>query len=1486
MAKRYFNWKLAIVLVVAALVFAAAAVVLHRWQKNARAGQSLPQAQKAYEERRWDQAAELFGRYLGVDGQNREVLLKYAEAQINRRPITQGSVQQADGAYRRMLRLNADDIETARRLTELYLRRDVFAPTEAELIARRYLERQEDPALRRMLAQSLYYQSKFGPAAEELKKAIAADPTDVLAYELLAAAAEAAPGTAGEPQAWIDEAVSKNPDLAMAYAVRATYHARHNNKEQAAADLNHAMTCDLSDSSARLRVISGLIGQDLLDKAREQLQALQASHPTELGLWGAWADVAFKARSKEEMRRVAAEGMKALGLEAWDFMPVAAHLLIVSSDVTTNSSGGYELTDQAVIDDYLSRLRNREIEPPTVAYLEGLKAEKLGRLWDAVTHWQRAVSSSKNWTQAAEMAHRAMVGAFSRLGDNQSAVAQLQILLSRYPRDVVSRMRLAQLYAMMRDWPRVQETTSQIREIARDDPGMVSDAMLLALRAQAYILAASGAPQTREEAWVDLEARAAELDKARNGDLDVRLLRIQIAMMHGKLSEADSLLAGLEAGNSSDARLPLLRAELCVVQGKDAEARTAFENAISQSPQSLDAVRGFALFLDRQNRRQECESVLRDALTRIPESLARRDLSLLLAEFYLRWQQNEKYCQQLTELAAQYPSDIQPRRLLLSCESVKQDPKRSQQLIDEIKKLEGEKGSAWRFEQASLLVRSQDRDWQEALKEATAGNPIRLRALPAYAQITKLLQENLLANPEDQASRLLLAGVCETAGEQQLALTMYREAHDRAPGNVAVLVRLISALHKVGEYSAAQEYLDKAEKQHLLNPALQRLRVDNDLRHDDPNSAARTLQELIQQDPNDVMLQLSYARALMLDNELAQAEAVLTDLKAKHPEMIQVSRAQIRLCMQQGKPDKAIDICNDLVDKLNTAAVFMLRAEVYLALKENEKAIEDLGRAIAVEPQNPDSLVARARVYSSLNRLAEAISDVRRAQRLVESRPVAQKLAVQKLTVRLLIASRKESLWREAEALLDQALTDPQGKADPEFTLLKAELLKERATGPAVEEARVLLQQITSSHPKYVDAWTLAAQLELQQEELGRAVDITTRGLAHNDKNKDLLLLKAIAEKRLTPGLAAETTLPGLAREYPDDVGIVIEWADAYARDQHPEKAVKLLEQKLPSYSGAARRRCEIALAAALYSNGQEEKAKGMFDTLITADPNDPVPVMTLAGLLRKQRRWTEVNDLVNRWRTANPKDAETATNVARILAGSGDKQALQMAEDQLRMILDASPDAVPTLVLLSMLVQDAGRNDEASRLNRRILAVDPNNVVAINNLAWILCDQPSPSPEALKEAVELSNRGLGLMPDYMDLLDTRGVAHYRSGNLDMAVRDFTKCIELFPAGAPQSAATRFHLARALADMNRKTEALEHLRQAMALNRKNVQVARDHADAGRKTHAMKVLRDALKLEEDMAQLKTRFDPEGFVGIAGSDDWTQARLLLDQLQKGR
>lgn len=1478
MAARYFNWKLAIVLFVAAVVFVIAVFGLHRWQKTTKAEQALPRGQKAFDARQWDEAADQLGRYLAVNNQDVSVLVKYAEAQLNRRPVTPGNVQMAIAAYRNALRFKPDDMETAKRLTEVYLDPGMRAYGEAESTAERHLERRDDPDLRRLYAQALWYQRKFDQAVAEAKTVIEKYPGEIPAYEFMAMTAEVRPEAADRTsEAWFDEAVTKNQESALAYAARANYRLRRGDKDRAMADLTRALACDLSDKTVRLRVIRELINAKAWEPARTQLQALRETDPTEVRLWQTWAELAVESASPDEMSMVAEEGMKSLGGQSWDFMAVAAHLLILSGHLEK-------------ADGYLSQMKDKDIRPEQVAYLEGVLAEKQGRVRDAIGHWQRAITLG---TPIPEEVYTRIALGLSRLGDVQSAISQLQILLSNRPASqnqtstgaaaqpeyVRARLLLAQLYARVGGWSRVLEQTSQIREASRNSPALLLEAALLDLQARTYLLAAAtGTPESERKGWSDIETRVADLDKATEGAMAVKLLGIQVAMIQEKFSEASAVLSELEAKYPSDLRLMLRRAELCTAQGRDDQAKAAFQKAIAAFPQAVEPVRGLALFLDGKNARPECESTIKDTLTRIQDPQARRELDLLLAELYYRWQDKEKQYQWLTDMVTRYPDDIQPRRMLLLCEPVMRDSGRSQKLVDEIKALEGERGSLWRYEQARLWIRSEE--FRKAAE--SSGSPTPLRNTSIYAQIVKLLQENLLTNPEDQASRLLLAKVYETAGEQQLALTTYREAFDRTPNDTQVAVWLITALNKANEFDKAQEILDKLAKQDLVAPDLQRLQVDSDFRRGDLTSASNTLQRLVEQDPNDTTLRLSYARVLVLRKEFAKAEAILNDLRAKQPDSIPVVRAQIRLYVQQGNTDKALQICNELVDKLHNAAAYLLRVEMYVDLQRTDKALEDLEQAIALEPQSVGPWEARARIYTAMGRTAEAIADTRRALALAP-----RETRIQKLAITLFMASGKQTLLKEAEDVLDKAMAEQAGsseKKDPELVVLKSQLLMMRGTGPAVEEARRLLRQVTTDYPKYARGWQTLVQLEIQQEEPGRAMDYATRGLAHNEEDKQLLLLKAVAEKRLSPSVAALTTLPSLAARYPDDVGILIEWADAYARADRANKAVELLSGKLDKFGGTARRRCEIALAAALYADQQREKAKTLFETLIAAEPNDPTPVMTLGQLLRKERRWTEVNQLVNLWRTTNPKDAETATNMARILAGSGDREALQMAEDQLRMILDPNPQSVPTLLLLGMLMQDAGRDEEATKLNRRILSLDPNNVIAINNLAWLLCESPSSSPEMMRESLQLADRGLTLVPDYMDLLDTRGVIHYRLGNREKAEADLRKCLELFPANSPQSASPQFHLARVYAVMNRKTESLEHLKLALALNVKNVQLARNHMEAGRRTHAIKVLKDTLLLQEEMDRFKANFDPQDLVGV-GSNDWTDARLLLDQLQKG-
>ncbi|MHC4687560.1 MAG: tetratricopeptide repeat protein, partial [Planctomycetota bacterium] len=88
------------------------------------------------------------------------------------------------------------------------------------------------------------------------------------------------------------------------------------------------------------------------------------------------------------------------------------------------------------------------------------------------------------------------------------------------------------------------------------------------------------------------------------------------------------------------------------------------------------------------------------------------------------------------------------------------------------------------------------------------------------------------------------------------------------------------------------------------------------------------------------------------------------------------------------------------------------------------------------------------------------------------------------------------------------------------------------------------------------------------------------------------------------------------------------------------------------------------------------------------------------------------------------------------------------------------------------------------------------------------------------QQALELAQRGLKIAPNYIDLIDTRGVTYYRLGEFNKAIQDFTACVEFYPEEVPSAVASRFHLARAFAGLGQRGKAIEHLNQALDLEKR------------------------------------------------------------------
>lgn len=159
-------------------------------------------------------------------------------------------------------------------------------------------------------------------------------------------------------------------------------------------------------------------------------------------------------------------------------------------------------------------------------------------------------------------------------------------------------------------------------------------------------------------------------------------------------------------------------------------------------------------------------------------------------------------------------------------------------------------------------------------------------------------------------------------------------------------------------------------------------------------------------------------------------------------------------------------------------------------------------------------------------------------------------------------------------------------------------------------------------------------------------------------------------------------------------------------------------------------------------------------------------------------------------------------------------EQARPFEERMLKM-RSTSTDAtgntwqISTLALTD-LYDHLARFDDAAKLHRELLAKNPNNVIALNNLAWLLAFSEQSTDR--EEAAKLVSEAVRLAGPVAELLDTRGVALMQIGQAEQAIATLQTAIKESPTPS-----NHFHLAVAQLRAKRRPDARQSFEKAIAL---------------------------------------------------------------------
>jgi tetratricopeptide (TPR) repeat protein len=636
------------------------------------------------------------------------------------------------------------------------------------------------------------------------------------------------------------------------------------------------------------------------------------------------------------------------------------------------------------------------------------------------------------WKSAAE--------AYSEAGNSRQAETAYDAFLQRRPGDLAARVKLADVYAISKDYTRALE---QYRLALNSSPNYAP-----ALVGMARVLSW----QSQYEQSLDLYERVLRSNPS-NGD--ARSGKAFVLLWMGRPAEAEPLFAELHRRFPSDSEVArgLEAAHAAVQQKSLAEARrsgnvvrleTYYREQLAKNPKDLEALRALVGYTSSPERCAESIGFARRALEIDPSdhamelSLARvlavcqqyaeaivrfqrylearpqaQDVRFELGQAQLRLHRTADATETFRTLLKQNPGSLDaqlglaqmlttsgnyPEALLRFNEVLEKSPTNYDALQGKAfvlywtKKYDESKAI---FEKLAA-ERPSDAQNTQALKDiASAQEAAHWAALrPAAGAPPKdfaaFYRARLASYPDDLDALRGLAYNEAQMNQVPEAIRDYRSVLERAPddqGAQMELARLLSLDHQY--VPAIQLYRQVLEKHPDDQAAMDRLATVY-LWNNQPAEALPVYKQLLAKNPSSLADRLQVARLELRTEDYPAARQALESVLQADPKNQEALLALAQLDLRQGHNQDALKNFNVLLqqDPQNTVAL-LARARLMYYQGDLKQAGTDASAVVAQNPKNFDAVLLLANIEHAQGHRGKSRQYVRQAEQISPGNPDA-----------------------------------------------------------------------------------------------------------------------------------------------------------------------------------------------------------------------------------------------------------------------------------------------------------------------------------------------------------------------------------------------------------------------------------------------------------------------------------------------------------------
>lgn len=547
-------------------------------------------------------------------------------------------------------------------------------------------------------------------------------------------------------------------------------------------------------------------------------------------------------------------------------------------------------------------------------------------------------------------------------------------------------------------------------------------------------------------------------------------------------------------------------------------------------------------------------------------------------------------------------------------------------------------------------------------------------------------------------------------------------------------------------------------------------------------AAREALQATLRTMPNSVVTLSMLTTVSLLAGDAAQGIEYASRVAALEPDSPQAQEALMLARLMAGQQVAPPTDTAAAANSGDYQREFLLALEAF----RDNRIDEALERAMRLHEQYPeriDPINLMAACYLGSGRWDLARIELERVLQLQSNEPSATR-NLAKVELQAGNLDRARDLLRSLVAMLP-------GDEEAALLLAEAEIFAgNRSTAVTV------LEQVVANNAAALTARARLAAVLLDAGQPARALELT-RGLtnAQLQAQPALLEMRGKAEMLTGDAGAAQGTFEQWTRIAPDSAPARFHYGNSLAMAGNALRARTELEQAVrldPKFLPA-----RVGLVKMHVQEGEMARARQALTQLRDefGERNEVVGIEGWFALGTGDFATAE-----QRFRTLMQQgaDLELVTLLSRALwAQSKHDEVLELMQGWLR----DRPDDTLMHLQIAEAYMALGRNADARTSYENVLALNPEHVPALNNLAWLhRSDNPG-------QALQYAQRAHQLAPEDPHVLDTLGMLLFQQGELTRAHRFVSEAAERAPADAQ----IQLHLGRILLAQQRGDEARQIL---------------------------------------------------------------------------